>query len=150
MAVRFWADCDLIHLLIAGARVKTVRSHLTVNDLADLAAQGAVPPGRPAAADRGRRRASRSNGTVTAAAPSPWAARSCLAAEILAGRRVGIRIEPATLMFYDLDTRELLRTRPNPLTPTRSQRLRGARPAGPPPRPRPSRSGSSAAPPTPA
>ncbi|MBO0884819.1 MAG: hypothetical protein J2P17_31710 [Mycobacterium sp.] len=30
-----------------------------------------------------------------------------LAAEILGGRRVGIRIEPAALMFYDLATREL-------------------------------------------
>ena len=32
--VRFWADCDLIHLFIGGTRVKTVRSHLTVTDLA--------------------------------------------------------------------------------------------------------------------
>jgi hypothetical protein len=58
-----------------------------------------------------------------------------LAAEILAGRRVGIRIEPETLMFFDLQTRELLRTRPNPLTATQVARLRGNRPAGPPPRP---------------
>jgi len=33
-------------------------------------------------------------------------------------------------------TRELLRPRPNPLTPKQALRLRGARPAGPPPRPR--------------
>jgi len=38
-------------------------------------------------------------------------------------------------MFYDPDTRELLRTRPNPLTGEQVKRLRGARPAGPPPRP---------------
>ena len=38
-------------------------------------------------------------------------------------------------MFYDLATRELLRTRKNPLTPQQVKRLRGARPAGPPPRP---------------
>ncbi|MGH3515678.1 MAG: hypothetical protein ACRDRB_25945 [Pseudonocardiaceae bacterium] len=35
---------------------------------------------------------------------------------ILGGRRVTIRIEQATLMFFDPDTRELLRTRTNPLT----------------------------------
>ena len=58
-----------------------------------------------------------------------------LAAEILGGQRVGIRIEAATLMFYDLDSRELLRTRPNPLTHDQVRRLRGNRPAGPPPRP---------------
>ena len=41
----------------------------------------------------------------------------------------------ATLMFFDPDTRELLRTRPNPLCYQQAHRLRGARPAGPPPRP---------------
>jgi hypothetical protein len=39
-------------------------------------------------------------------------------------------------LFFDPDTRELLRARPNPLTPEQALRLRGARPAGPPPRPR--------------
>jgi hypothetical protein len=58
-----------------------------------------------------------------------------LAAEILGCRSVGIRIEPATLMFYDLDTREPLRTRANPLTHEQTTGLRGMRPAGPPPRP---------------
>jgi hypothetical protein len=38
-------------------------------------------------------------------------------------------------MFFDPDTRELLRTRPNPLTYDQARILRGARPAGPPPRP---------------
>jgi hypothetical protein len=38
-------------------------------------------------------------------------------------------------MFYDPATRVLLRTRPSPITPEQAARLRGARPAGPPPRP---------------
>jgi hypothetical protein len=38
-------------------------------------------------------------------------------------------------MFYDLETRELLRTRKNPLSPEQVKGLRGVRPAGPPPRP---------------
>jgi hypothetical protein len=58
-----------------------------------------------------------------------------LAAEILGGRQVGVRIETATLTFFDLDTRQLLRTRPNPLTAADISRLRGVRPAGPPPVP---------------
>ncbi|MEU8337868.1 hypothetical protein [Micromonospora tulbaghiae] len=45
MVARIWADCDLIHVLIAGIRIKTVRSHLSVNDLATLTRQGAVPAG---------------------------------------------------------------------------------------------------------
>ena len=39
-------------------------------------------------------------------------------------------------MFLDPQTRELLRVRPNPLTHEQALRLQGARPAGPPPRPR--------------
>jgi hypothetical protein len=58
-----------------------------------------------------------------------------MAAEILGGMRIAIRIEETTLMFFDPGTRELLRTRPNPLTWDQARRLRGARPAGPPPRP---------------
>jgi hypothetical protein len=58
-----------------------------------------------------------------------------LAAEILAGRRVTVRIDGTSLAFFDPDTRELLRTRPSPLTYQQAMRLRGARPAGPPPRP---------------
>jgi hypothetical protein len=58
-----------------------------------------------------------------------------LAAEILGGQLVGIRIEENTLMFYDPQSRTLLRTRPNPLTRDQALQLRGARPAGPPPRP---------------
>jgi hypothetical protein len=58
-----------------------------------------------------------------------------LAAGILGGQLVGIRIEPTVLMFFDPQTRVLLRTRVNPLTSEQVARLRGARPAGPPPRP---------------
>ena len=61
--------------------------------------------------------------------------RYVLAAEILGGRQVSVRIEEATLMFFDPETRELLRTRPSPLTWDQARRLRGARPAGPPPQP---------------
>jgi hypothetical protein len=39
------------------------------------------------------------------------------------------------MTFDDLESRGLLRTRPNPLTLEQVKRLRGVRPAGPPPRP---------------
>ncbi|MEU9890136.1 hypothetical protein [Sphaerisporangium sp. NPDC051011] len=58
-----------------------------------------------------------------------------LAAEMLNGRRVTDRIEERTLMFFDPVTRQLLRTRPNPIPWDRVRYLRDARPAGPPPRP---------------
>jgi transposase InsO family protein len=135
MVIQFWADCQLIHLSTGGARIKTLRSHLSVNDLAKLAASGAVPAGPaplPPAEDGQAVEVERpvSRGGLVCLGP-----HRLLAAEILGGQLVGIRIEPATLMFYDPTTRVLLRTRPNPLTPAQMARLRGARPAGPPPRP---------------
>jgi hypothetical protein len=135
MVIRFWADCQLTHLSAAGARIKTLRSHLSVNDLAKLAATGAVPAGPaplPPAEDGQAIEVERpvSRGGLVCLGP-----HRLLAAEILGGQLVGIRIEENTLMFYDPATRVLLRTRPNPLTPAQVARLRGARPAGPPSRP---------------
>jgi hypothetical protein len=57
--VTFWASTDVIHLTIAGARVKTVRSHLSTADLARLAADGGRPRGTAAAAARRARRGDR-------------------------------------------------------------------------------------------
>ena len=47
----------------------------------------------------------------------------------------GLGIEGVTLLFFDLQTRELPRTRPNPIPPGQAKFLRGVRPVGPPPRP---------------
>ena len=134
MTARIRADCDLIHVLIGGTRLKTVRSHLSVNDLARLIARGAVPAApSPLPAEDGD--AVEVDRCVSRFGLVSLAGRQLHAAEILGGRRVTIRIEEHTLMFFDPLTRELLRTRPNPLTPEQARGLRGARPAGPPPRP---------------
>jgi hypothetical protein len=133
--VRLWADCDLIHLFIGGTRVKTLRSHLSVNDLAKLVAAGAVPAGPsplPPVEDGDAVEVER---CVNIFGLVSLGGHRLLAAEILAGRQVGIRIEAALLLFYDLTTRELLRVRSNPLTFEQIKKLRGVRPAGPPPRP---------------
>jgi hypothetical protein len=53
-------------------------------------------------------------------------------------------------MFFDPGARELLRTRPGPLTSEQVTRIPGAGPAGPPRARPPSRSPSSAGPATPA
>jgi hypothetical protein len=98
--VRFWVSVDLIHLFIGSTRIKTVRSHLSVTDLARLAAQGAinagpsplppVQPGDPVEVER----------VVSKDGNINLAGQVLLAAEILGGRRVGIRIEPDLLMIY--------------------------------------------------
>jgi hypothetical protein len=135
MTVRVWADVDVIHLLVAGARVKSVRSHLTINDLAKLAATGAVTAGPPPLPPPDDGDAIEVDRVVSRAGTLSLGQHVVLAAEILGGRQVGVRIEPDVLMFFDLQTRELLRTRPNPLTESEMRRIRGARKAGPPPRP---------------
>jgi hypothetical protein len=140
--VRFWIDCDWVHLSIGGQRIKSLRSRFTVTDLAILAAQGGMPAGPAPLSSKGGpgSRAGRTivevertvgrNGIVS------LGQRAVLAADILAGRRVGIYIEEgAPLLFFDPETRELLRTRPNPLEPGEAARLQRCRPVGPIPRP---------------
>ncbi|MEU4782349.1 hypothetical protein [Micromonospora sp. NPDC023633] len=84
-----------------------------------------APPGEAVEVDR----------TISRAGHVSLGQHIVLAAEILGGQRVGIRIDDKTVSFFDLDTRQLLRTRPSPLSPAEVARLRGARPAGPPPQP---------------
>ena len=135
MMVTFWASTEVIHLTIARARIKSVRSHLSAADLAKLAASGGRPAGPPPipAAEPGAAievdRAVSKDGHVS------LGGRYYIAAEILGGTMVSIRIEQTTLMFFDPATRVLLRTRPSPLSWDQARLLRGARPAGPPPRP---------------
>jgi hypothetical protein len=135
LVARLWADCDLIHVSIGGARVKTIRSHLSASDLAKLIAQGAVPAGPaplPGIEDGTALEVER---VVSNCGLISLANKQILAAERLRGMLVGVRIEEQTLLFFDITTRELLRTRPNPITREQALQLRGVRPAGPPPRP---------------
>jgi transposase InsO family protein len=133
--ITFWADTDVIHLTAGGLRVKSVRSHLSTADLAKLAATGARPAGLPPLPKAEPGAAIEVERAVSKDGAVHLANQNILAAEILGGRRVGIRIEENTLMFFDPATRELLRTRPSPLTWDQACTIRGASPAGPPPRP---------------
>jgi transposase InsO family protein len=135
VTITFWADTEVIHLMTAGSRIKSVRSHLAHSDLARLAATGgraAGPPPLPSAEPGSALEVER---VASSIGHISLGGRQLLAAEVLAGRLLGIRIEQATLAYFDPVTRELLRTRPNPLTWDQAQRLRGARRAGPPPVP---------------
>jgi hypothetical protein len=135
MVVRFWASTDVIHLTIGGARVKSVRSHLSTADLARLAASGGSPAGPPSLPGPEPGAALEVDRVVSKDGQVSLGGRYYIAAEILGGMLVSIRIEENTLMFFDPQTRVLLRTRPSPLTWAQARLLRGARPAGPPPRP---------------
>ena len=136
--VRFWVDCDWIHLSIAGRQVKSVRSQLTVADLDKLVARGAVAAGPPPQASKRPSPAGivEVERTVSRGGTISLGSRVVLAAWILGGRRVGVWIEDgAPLLFFDPQTRELLRTRPNPLEPGEAMKLQRRKPLGQRPRP---------------
>ncbi|MFP5070871.1 IS481 family transposase [Pseudonocardia nantongensis] len=136
ITVTFWADNQVIHLTAGRARIKTVRSPYTDNQLATLAATGGRPAGpSPLPPVEPDGTAIEVDRTVSRQGLISVGGCWNLAAEILGGRRVTIRIDDHVLLIFDPDTRELLRTRPNPLTYDQARHLRGARPAGPPPRP---------------
>ena len=87
ITVTFWADHDVIHLSAGGARLKSVRSHLTTADLARLAATGGRPAGPPRCrppSPRGRRSRSTAWSPPPAPSASPaspsWPPRSSPAA----------------------------------------------------------------------
>jgi transposase InsO family protein len=133
--ITFWADTDVIHLTAAGLRVKSARSHLSTAGLAKLAATGARPGGAPPLPKAQPGAAIEVERAVSKDGQVRLAGRYVIAAEIPGGRRAGIRIEQNTLMFFDPATRELPRTRPSPPTWDQACTIRGASPAGPPPRP---------------
>jgi Integrase core domain len=135
LTVRFWASTEVIHLSIGGARVKSVASHMTVADLRKLVAAGARNAGPPPIPTLAAGEAVEVDRVISPAGTFTLGGQILVGAAILAGRQVGIRVEPTTLLLFDLQTRTLLRTRPNPLPTEKIMRLRGARPAGPPPRP---------------
>jgi transposase InsO family protein len=135
LTVTFWASVDVLHVTSGGHRIKTLRSHLSMLDLAALVAKGARPAGPPPIpVEPGTavevERLVRRNGTIS------LGDHQVSVGEINAGRQVGIRIDGDTLLVFDPETRELLRSRTHPLTSEEVIRLRGARPAGTPPKPR--------------
>lgn len=136
--VRFWIDCDWVHLSIGDQRVKTLRSRFSSADLDTLAAQGATPAGPPPVSTRERAETGvvEVERTVARTGTVSLGNQTLIVAEVLAGRRVGIWIEDdAPLLIFDPDTRELLRTRPNPLTPDQARRLQRRTVPGERPRP---------------
>ena len=137
--VRFWASVDVIHLTVAGARVKSLRSHpVSTSDLARLAGEGAVPGWPSAAAARPIDGAAIE---VDRAVNNGNSGRPCRPTD--PGRRDPRRApgnRPRRSADADVPGPRHARAAPGSGR-TRSRReqvlrLQGARPAGPPPRPR--------------
>lgn len=132
-SIAFWADTTVVHLLANGVRLKTVPSRLTVANLQRLLAEGARPAGpRPIPSGEGGDpievdRLVNGTGLIN------LAGRQHPIGYHFAGRRLTVRLDHGLLQL--VQDGMLLRSLPNPLTPSELTRIRDARPAGPPPQP---------------
>ena len=86
--MRFWIDCDWVHLSIGTRRIKTLRSRFSVADPDKLTAKGAVPAGPPPVSTRERPDVGvvEVERTVARAGTISLGSRIVLVAWILAGR----------------------------------------------------------------
>jgi hypothetical protein len=124
-----------VHLLTNGVRLRTVPSRLTAAHLQRLLAEDGRPAGSPPIATGQSGGPIEVDRLVNATGAIALAGRQRPVGYHFAGRRVTVRIDRGLLQLVADGV--LLRSLPNPLTPTELARIRDARPAGPPPVPAP-------------
>ncbi len=131
--VTIWVDETSLHVLLDGARIKTLPSRLGVAELARLAAGGARPAG-PSPLLAGTGTAVEIERTVNATGLAGLAGAQLNVGYQLAGQRVILRMDGTQMMVITSDG-ELARTMPCPVPAGDRPRLRGARKAAasPPP-----------------
>ena len=131
--VTIWVDETSLHVLLDGARVKTLPSRLGLPELARLAADGARPAG-PSPLLAGTGTVVEVERTVNAAGLVGLAGAQFNVGYQLAGQRVVVRMD-GTQMAVITGDGELARTMPCPVPAGDRYRLRGARKAAasPPP-----------------
>jgi transposase InsO family protein len=125
--VTIWVDETSLHVLLDGARIKTLPSRLGVAELARLAASGARPAG-PSPLLAGTGMAVEVERTVNATGLAGLAGAQLNVGYQLAGQRVILRMDGTQMMVITTDG-ELARTMPCPVPAGDRYRLRGARKA---------------------
>jgi hypothetical protein len=123
--VTLWIDAVSLHVLLDGARIKTLPSRLGAADLARLAASGARPAG-PSPLPAGEGAVIEVDRTVNATGLAGLAGDQVSVGIQLAGQRVTLRME-GPLMAVIGSGGTLLRTLACPAPADRRYRLRGAR-----------------------
>jgi hypothetical protein len=132
--VTIWVDETSLHVLLDGARIKTLPSRLGLPELARLAASGARPAG-PSPLLAGTGTVVEVERTVNACGLAGLAGAQFNVGYQLAGQRVIVRMD-GTQMMVITDDGELARTMPCPVPAGDRLRLRGARKAAASPAPR--------------
>jgi transposase InsO family protein len=125
--VTIWVDETSLHVLLDGARVKTLPSRLGITELARLAADGARPAG-PSPLRAGTGTVVEVERTVNAAGLVGLAGAQFNVGYQLAGQRVVLRMD-GTQMAVITGDGELARTMPCPVPAGDRYRVRGARKA---------------------
>ncbi|MGI5196304.1 IS481 family transposase [Streptomyces sp. CA-288835] len=129
-------DVNRLHVLIGGARHKTLPSKLSGRDLKALLAGGGAHPAGPWADEPGpatdAKGAVEVDRTVNAVGYVGLGGDKVLIGWPFAGQRVTLRLDGKVLQVLD-EQRVLQATLPSPLPPSACGRLQGGRPAGPPP-----------------
>jgi len=123
--ITLWADAISLHVLLDGARIKTLPSRLGAADLARLAARGARPAG-PSPLPTGDGAVIEVDRTVNAAGLVSLADQQTGVGSPLAGQRITLRMEGPLMAVLGHDG-SLLRTLACPIPADRRSRLRGAR-----------------------
>jgi transposase InsO family protein len=123
--VTLWADAISLHVLLDGARIKTLPSRLGVTELSRLAANGARPAG-PSPLPAGDGAVLEVDRTVNATGLVSLADQQVGVGLHLAGQRVTLRMEGPLMAVLGHDG-TLLRTLACPIPAGQRYRLRGAR-----------------------
>jgi transposase InsO family protein len=125
--ITVWADAVSLHVLLDGARIKTLPSRLGAVELARLVAHGARLAG-PSPLPTGTGGVIEVDRTVNATGGVSLADHQVGVGSPLAGQRVTLRMEGPLMAVLGHDG-SLLRTLACPIPADRRSRLRGARPA---------------------
>jgi hypothetical protein len=131
--VTIWVDETSLHVLLDGARIKTLPSRLGITELARLAAGGARPAG-PSPLPAGTGTAVEVERTVNATGLVSLAGAQLSVGYQLAGQRVILRMDGTQMTVITSDG-ELARTMPCPVPAGDRHRLQGARKAAASPAP---------------
>ena len=123
--ITLWVDVISLHVLLDGARIKTLPSRLGPAELARLAANGARPAG-PSPLPTGSGAVIEVDRTVNATGLVSLADQQVGVGSPLAGQRVTLRMEGPLMAVLGSDG-TLLRTMACPVRASQRYRLRGAR-----------------------
>jgi transposase InsO family protein len=123
--ITVWVDAVSLHVLLDGARIKTLPSRLGAADLSRLAADGARPAG-PSPLPAGDGAVIEVDRTVNATGTVSLADQQVGVGSPLAGQRVTLRMEGPLMAVLGHDG-TLLRTMACPVPAASRFRLRGAR-----------------------